>query len=870
MADVVIRVGAALDANPDSLFEPLVKASAKAAALIKKNFEGVAPSIEVSRGSNTGATASRSAAKAKSDSEMLDDALNKIAAKRKKLAIQREAEEISGIAADRRAVQQQQRAKEDAAKAKLEADKAEAKAAKSRATAARESERSLRLQERNDSRAIVTRSRGEYTPRRGLTSMSDSELREHFLAQARVSKMQRDIAGPKASERIGWGAASAIGGALAGVGIRGARSVLGVGMDVAKGAGFDFDVGGAVGRHTRLESSLTDMSNAAWIPSEGKGYIDPKTIMSKIRSSSNDAGYSYQESADALSKFVSKTGDLRMGMDIFDKMSRLSRATGTNLQDMVGAVADVSNGLGDIPNKAEVMAGVMATIAGQGKIGAVEIKDLADKMGRIAAIAPHFSIKGANGEDLGAGESMKVLGGFAQTIRAKGGKATASETMTSVAAFFNQFSKTARLKGFERFGVNAIQEDGKIRDPREILKEALAATSKGGLKNQRQSLNAMFADERAKPIVTALQSVYGEAYTKTAGTEKEKIAAGKAAVQAEFDRMQAITMASEEIETAFAKAANTTEAKAAAFNNAMTDAASQFKDAVLPVATNALPHFMTALTFAAEGMGYFGEYVLGPLFKHFAPDKYAEVQGKGKLSMADSVLKYIDAKGYSGVGADRVSKAREQAGEARDIFQEHYTLKANAAKIAHDRFAAVESGLVTKHGAKGREMAMQTEEYRQMVAADKEKAKSGERLGKASATFDRLAEVDNNIQKTEEWRRKFFGGSRAKGEDASNFVDAMQSQREELIKNPTTQKTFFSSNPEEEARYKDFLMGSIKSESDQNKGLNTDELVASFDKGSEATKGVKDAINTQLSETNGILMTLKLNNGLATDAGRTK
>ena len=57
------------------------------------------------------------------------------------------------------------------------------------------------------------------------------------------------------------------------------------------------------------------------------------------------------------------------------KLGKLAKASGSDLGDLADAAGDVSTALGDMApdKKAERIDSIMRTIAGQGKIGAVEI-----------------------------------------------------------------------------------------------------------------------------------------------------------------------------------------------------------------------------------------------------------------------------------------------------------------------------------------------------------------------------------------------------------------------------------------------------------------------------------------------------------------
>lgn len=734
MADVILRVGAALDFNPDTVFEPLVKASARAAKLIEKNLNAAAPRA-IGGGSSGGGGSSVQAR-----AERLQEA-----------AMRRLHREVESWHRKQAQLEVQQERQKEAAFRRL----------------AKETEQAQRRQFVEAERAAVREAAIRQRANRELARQQEVASRQmtridvaSYRARAAMERQSRVVVRPRqgflstALGNIRGGFFGAVGGSLWGM----TKMAMAAPMTIARGTGMDFGIESAVKRATSLESKLTNLSLQSWIPSQNKKYTSGDEIMSNLRPSANAAGYSYGESVDALSKFVSKTGDLNMGLQVFDRMAKLSRATGTELSHMVDAVGDVANGLGDIPDKAGVMANIMATIAGQGKIGAVEIKDLASQMAKMAAIAPHFSVKNKDGV-ADAGESMKVLGGFAQIIRSQGGKASASATMTSVSAFFNQFSKTARLKGFERFGVNAIESDGKIRDPREVIKDALTKTTGKGpdaLKDQRNKLNTMFADSQAKPIMIALQKTYADAYSAMTGTEQEKIEAGRKAVQAEFDKMAKIQMATEEISIAFAKAANTTEAKVARFNNAMTDAGSQFKVALMPAIESSLPLFISSLKIAglmAKGLGD----AFSAMLRVIAPDVWAKTNSEGKMDMAEKMVDLYSKQGNAlGIGGAHATEARKSAEEAVAIFDSERKRKQEAYERAKPQ---------------------------DMEQAAKERDAASEKYLKAKATLDKMRKIESEVVSSEE-KQKASSDAHPVGPQPSqlHYLEEGKQSEEERLK----------------------------------------------------------------------------------------
>ena len=280
-------------------------------------------------------------------------------------------------------------------------------------------------------------------------------------------------------------------------------------MDLAHGAGIETNLGGAFGRGIELESRATQLVEAAYQPGAGGSSgvrQDPTQILNEVRQVGDDLAMPYQDALGALEAFVTKTGDLQTGRAMLADMAKLAAATGTNLTDMVDAAGDVSNALGDIPNKAKAIDLVMRQFVVQGKVGAVEIKDLAKYMAILSASAGQF---GGNAED-----TIVKLGALAQLSRAKGGAASAAQATRSVAGLANTLQTPARRAKFEKFGVQLENEQGLLRDPIEILKESIRKT--GG---DTEKVKQMWANVIGAKPANAMSAAYKQAGGGAAGDQ---------------------------------------------------------------------------------------------------------------------------------------------------------------------------------------------------------------------------------------------------------------------------------------------------------------------------------------------------------------
>lgn len=411
--------------------------------------------------------------------------------------------------------------------------------------------------------------------------------REAERAMARVERAQR---GPSAAERKQ--ARRQLGRDVVGAGSRVLSSASGIARDIAAGAGVDISLANAVRGSVNLESRATTLSNSAYMPGQSGANgqrVNPRALIDQAKQVANETAYDPTKVLEGLQKFVAKTGDLETGRASLKDMAVLAKATGTELDDMVDAAGDVANGLGNTENKGAKVKAVMAAIAAQGKEGAVEIKDLAIQMAKLGAASGTFE-----------GDPTKVIatmGALAQMSRAKGGSASATQAATSVSSFTNTFSKSARLNAFKAFGVNTVGEGGKVRDPQEVIVDAIKAASSsknGGMKNFDLNMGKMFMDTRARSVTKGFETVYKEAGGGEAGIK---------AVRDAFERLSKATMQNTEIQESFRRAMGTTESQAQLVNNRMLELGTALKDAVLPAVLALGPALLGIANFVSELTG---------------------------------------------------------------------------------------------------------------------------------------------------------------------------------------------------------------------------------------------------------------------------
>lgn len=354
-------------------------------------------------------------------------------------------------------------------------------------------------------------------------------------------------------------------------------SVAGVAMDVARGAGVQ-DFSTLMQKNVSLEDAAVQLSNSGFMPGKagaaGKRQ-DPRKLIEEMRNVAIGTGTESADISGGMQAFVGKTGDLETGRAVMEKLSKLSKATGSNTTDMFDAAGDVSNALGDVEGKGDLVYEVMKNISAMGKEGAVEIKDLATQMAKLGAASGAYR-----------GNHASVMGDMSalvQMARARGGAASATQAATSVGSFTNTFDKGAREKAFKEFGVKTRDSSGKLNDAKQIIIDTIRAASSdshGGMSKFSENMGQMFADAGARRSTKGFETIFKDA----GGGE-----AGIRAVSDAFDNLKNSVMSEQEVTDSFNASMNTQSAQAKKFNEEWAKAINEIQVNMLPALKDMAP-----------------------------------------------------------------------------------------------------------------------------------------------------------------------------------------------------------------------------------------------------------------------------------------
>lgn len=465
-----------------------------------------------------------------------------------------------------------------------------------------------RKQDRIVAEAIRTQRRVEAEQRR----VTKERERAEYQAQANVAKEWKRNQAAQQKENVGR--LRAVGGGTVETLGKVGRGALGVAGSIARGAGVQTDLGSYIGQAVDIETRASELSAAAYDEQRDKGKrIDPRELVAIARNVGQEAAFDPAKVLEGLQAFVGKTGDLATGKAALPGLSKLARATGTSLEDMVGAAGEAAKALGDVgpgkdfetaADKGMALVNVLRLMAGQGKVGAAELKDMARYGGRLAAASQAF---GGN-----AAQNLGDMGALAQLAIAQGGAASAAEAATSVAGFANTLKTPARVKEFKAHGVDVFAKGGGFKSVRDILKESSTAAVERGGENAPIEFKKMFANVKGGQAADPAFQAYQKAYRAALDTTKDKTKAdmaGKAAIDELFDKFGKAIGENEEKES-FDRSMKTGAAQVQLFNNKLSEIGAQIAERVLPQLQKLAPYVVSAaeafakmVSFAAENPG---------------------------------------------------------------------------------------------------------------------------------------------------------------------------------------------------------------------------------------------------------------------------
>lgn len=457
----------------------------------------------------------------------------------------------------------------------------------------------------------------------------DSKIADRNLRFQKELKDKRKSLEEKNS--LGKGVGSAIRGAFIGASAATVASTLGI-----------------AGSAARQSLALQEVSNRLSIASRGAGEesVDPRELRKEFeQTAAKTPGIAAIDIANAVSQFVSKTGELGVARKSQGVFATVASATGSSIEDVSAAAADLFQKF-DI-NTVEGMADAMSALAFQGKAGSFELKDAASQFAKLSAAASRFGLaKGAEG--------VRTLGGLTQIARSATG--SPEQAATAVEAMFRQFTSSSALKELRKIKVNPFLDKGqtKTKEIRGLLVETIAKSG-GNL----ETLQHIFGEEGIRaisPIISEFNKAKQEASVggKDAKASNE---AGASAAKAYIDKMIDAPGDYKELQKDAAQAQQDASAK---LSNAWEKIVGELSDGAIPALTSLVttlensPGAIDALVGTIDNLIYFFTALIGAVQdlmeflgiatkKTKSPEQQRE-EAKKKVETLEGQLKRFDAK----------------------------------------------------------------------------------------------------------------------------------------------------------------------------------------------------------------------------------
>jgi hypothetical protein len=357
-----------------------------------------------------------------------------------------------------------------------------------------------------------------------------------------------------------------------------ARAGVGIAGGIARGMGVNFDVSTLVGAAVSARSKASTIANTGFVEGE-KGAAgvrqNPAAILAEARAAANAAAISTDTALDGLSRFVKKSSDLETGRAILADMAKFAKATGSDFVDVSDAAGDIAKKMGDIPDKANAVKGAMMILARQGKLGAIDMSDMAKNISTMVAPANQFAE--------GASKSIGELGVLLQIT--KGMSKGPAQAATSVSNFVADLTSKGGLKGLHGAGMKdedifADKGHTKLNNLETIMSKALALTH-GDL----TKISATFSNKRSGAVLKSFGDIYSNAEAKQKGS-------GAAAVSATFAKYGGAA-SQKDIDDALKRELDETASKAQRFQNNLELAADGLVTKLLPTFEKLAPQMLS-------------------------------------------------------------------------------------------------------------------------------------------------------------------------------------------------------------------------------------------------------------------------------------
>jgi hypothetical protein len=308
---------------------------------------------------------------------------------------------------------------------------------------------------------------------------------------------------------------------------QGTSNVLGIGREVSRGMGLDFDISNSMQRNLNVSRESTQLAIQGQA-SDVKGTAGD--IEKRARTIALETGTNVEDIIKALRAFHAYTGDLAGGMAQLQNMSESSVAYDTDIKDISSLYAVITKYLGPSGTKEGVDA-LVRTISTQGREGAVEIRDQIKQDPKILVGASQFGVTDSTLKAFGGDKRAAQAGialGLQQAIMGVSGE-SANQSGNAVKSFMDTLSQKNTQQGLQKHGIDIFTKDKqtgkKVYKPLEELIPEMVAKAQA----DPTYLREMMGNVRGRKVPQAFFAKGMQAYDDTIKSGGSQADAEKAA-----------------------------------------------------------------------------------------------------------------------------------------------------------------------------------------------------------------------------------------------------------------------------------------------------------------------------------------------------
>ena len=391
--------------------------------------------------------------------------------------------------------------------------------------------------------------------------------REAAKAQREAAKAERDASRAAAKEQRDQDR-------------KGASRYKAASSALKTGAAYGAALGGGGLLLAKEANEVRELANRLSINARGSGeaYADPDKLAKAFFKVSQDVkGVTGAQAAEAAKVYIGKTGNMKAAMDSLGDFATVASATETSMSDVAQTAAAIAKQF--VLTDPKDIRDVLASLTYQGKSAEFELTDAASLMPRLAAA-------GAGLGGLTGVEGVKSLGGLAQISRANFGNSESS--VTAIERLITTFTeKSDKLRAA---GVNVYDAKNQKRDLKTLIFDSIQNIGGNDQAAKEMGLSKIFGE--GFKSISGLNKTYNRVFAATKGTDKEKSAAGRKAMEDEFNKAANAAGTWSDIVSDSKKAQEDASAKATAAFERLKMAASE---RLLPALLKLEPKIMTLM-----------------------------------------------------------------------------------------------------------------------------------------------------------------------------------------------------------------------------------------------------------------------------------